>query len=156
MKQSIALAALLACSVLPAAAQSVQFPTSDAAIRYRQGAFSVMGAHFSRIAMMSQGIQPFDQKAAVENANLINSLARLPFAAFGSGTDKGAPNRAKDEIWKEPAKFKAASDRMIADAGKLEAAAKGGDFEALRAASEAVAKSCKSCHDEFRGAKRGE
>ncbi|MDH4391015.1 MAG: cytochrome c [Aquabacterium sp.] len=151
MKPRHATAVLLGCLCLPALAQ---FQTPEAAIKYRQGAFSVMGAHFSRLAMMTQGIQPFDAKSATENAELVGNLARLPFTAFGPGTDKGAPNRSRDEVWKEAAKFKAAAEKMVADVGKLEAAAKGGDFETLKAAVGVVGKSCKSCHDDFRGARR--
>ena len=151
MKPRLVTAVVLGSLCLPALAQ---FQTPEAAIKYRQGAFSVMAAHFSRVAMMAQGIQPFDAKAATENAELVGNLSRLPFTAFGPGTDKGAPHRSKDEVWKESAKFRAAADKMVADVSKLEAAAKGGDFEALKAAVGAVGKSCKSCHDDFRGAKR--
>jgi len=151
MKPRFATAVLLASLCLPALAQ---FQTPEAAIRYRQGAFSVMAAHFSRVAMMAQGIQPYDAKSALENAELVGNLARLPFTAFAPGTDKGAPNRAKDEVWKESAKFKAASDKMVVDASKLEAAARSGDFEGLKTAVGNLGKSCKSCHDDFRGAKR--
>jgi len=151
MKPRFAIAVLLGSLCLPALAQ---FQTPEAAIKYRQGAFSVMAAHFSRVAMMAQGIQPFDAKTAAENAELVGNLSRLPFTAFGPGTDKGAPNRSKDEIWKESAKFKAASDKMVAEAAKLEAAARGGDFEALKTAVGTLGRSCKSCHDDFRGSKR--
>lgn len=151
MKPRLLTALLLGSLCLPALAQ---FQTPESAIKYRQGAFSVMAAHFSRVAMMAQGIQPYDQKAALENAELVGNLARLPFTAFSAGTDKGAPHRAKDEVWKESAKFKAASDKMVADANKLEAAARSGDFEGLKLAVGNLGKSCKSCHDDFRGAKR--
>jgi cytochrome c556 len=131
-----------------------QFATPEQAIKYRQGAFSVMGAHFSRIAMMAQGIQPYDAKVAQENAELVSSLAKLPFTAFGTGTEKGAPNRAKDDIWKEAAKFKGFTDRMLIEVGRLDAAAKTGDVEAVKTAAGNLGKSCKACHDDFRGSKR--
>ena len=152
------LATALAASVLFSASAWAQTPfaTAESAIKYRQGAFSVMAAHFSRIAMMAQGIQPFDAKAAQENAELVSAMAKLPFAAFTPGSDKGAPNRAASAIWTESAKFKAASDRMVADAAKLEAAAKSGNFEAVRVAVGAVGQSCKSCHDGYRNSSRSE
>ena len=56
-------------------------------------------------------------------------------------------------MWKEPAKFKSASDRMIADVAKLEVAAKSGNFDAIKVAVGAVGQSCKACHDDFRGAR---
>lgn len=153
MKQLLS-ASLLIAGVLSAGSANAQFQTADAAIKYRQGAFSVLGAHFSRIAMMAQGIQPFDQKTASDNAEVVSNVARLPFSAFGPGTDKGVPTRAKLEIWKDNAKFKAASDRMIADVAKLDAAAKSGNFDGLKAAVGALGQTCKSCHDDFRGQTR--
>ncbi len=152
-----AIAALGACSALPAAAQyQANFATSDSAIKYRQGAFSVMAAHFSRVAMMAQGIQPFDQKSAAENAELVASLAKLPFTAFGPGTDKGVPNRAKPEIWSQSTKFRASADKMIAESARMAEAAKAGNFEVMKAAVGAVASTCKGCHDDFRGSLRSE
>jgi len=141
-----------ALTALPAAAQS-QFQTPESAIRYRQGAFSVMAAHFSRVAMMAQGIQPFDAKVAMENVDLVTSLSTLPFTAFGTGTDKGLPTRAKAEIWSNGPKFKSAADRMVADVAKLNAAAKTGNFDQIKTAVGVVGQSCKACHDEFRGQK---
>lgn len=153
MKPVLPFSLLLAGALLsgPAAAQ---FQTPEAAIKYRQGAFSVMGAHFSRIAMMAQGIQPYDAKMVASNAEVVANMAALPFNAFGAGTDKGLPNRSKPEIWRETAKFRSASGRMLAEVTKLDAAAKSGDFEAVKLAVGNLGKSCKSCHDDFRGQTR--
>ena len=135
---------------LPAAAQ---FQKPEDAIKYRQGAFTVMANHVGRIGAMAQGKAPFDAKAAAESADIVATLAKLPFAAFGEGTDKGMPNRAKPEIWKDAAKFKSASEAMIAEIGKLDAAAKSGNLEAIKTAMGGVGKSCKACHDDFRAEK---
>jgi cytochrome c556 len=153
MKSQKHLFLALACAAFvgPAAAQ---FQTTDSAIRYRQGAFNVLATHFARIAFMAQGITPFDPKVAQENAELVGNLAPLPFTAFIPGSDKGVLNRSKSEIWKDPAKFKAASDRMLAEASKLSAAAKSGNFDLLKTASGSVAHACKACHDDFRGERR--
>ena len=132
---------------LPAAAQ---FQKPEDAIKYRQGAFTVMANHLGRVGAMAAGRVPFDAKVAAENAALANDLAKLPFTAFGEGTDKGLPNRAKPEIWKDAAKFKAASEKMVVEVGKLEAAAKAGNLDAIKAAMGAVGGSCKACHDDFR------
>ena len=147
------LAPLLIAGTLATLPAAAQFQTPETAIKYRQGAFSVMAAHFSRVAMMAQGIQPWDQKLAADNAEVLSNVARLPFGAFGPGTDKGMAHRAKPEVWKENAKFKAASERMLADVTKLEAAAKAGNFDQVKAMVSTVGQSCKSCHDDFRGAK---
>lgn len=112
-----------------------------------------MGNHVGRIGAMAAGRAPFDAKAAADSAHIVNTLATLPWSAFGAGTDKGAPNRAKPEIWSDAAKFKAASDKMVAEVAKLDAAAKSGSLDAIKAAMGGVGGSCKACHDDFRAEK---
>ncbi len=143
-------AAIGAMAALPAAAQ---FQKPEDAIKYRQSAFTVMGNHVGRIGAMASGRAPFDAKAAAESANIVATLASLPGTAFGPGTDKGLPNRAKPEIWSDAAKFKAANDKMIAEVAKPDAAAKSGSLDAIKAAMGAVGGSCKACHDDFRAEK---
>jgi len=79
---------------------------------------------------------------------VVVAVSRLPFTAFGPGTDTGRDHRAKPEVWKDQAKFKAASDKMTDAVARLPAAA--GDPAALKTAFGAVAASCKGCHDDFR------
>ena len=96
-KYLIALASVAGLSAaLPA---SAQFQKPEQAIKYRQAAFTLMSSHFGRVSAMAQGKVPFDAKVAAENADILNTIAKLPFTAFGEGTDKGLPNRAKPEIW---------------------------------------------------------
>jgi cytochrome c556 len=142
-----ALAALLAAVALPAAAQ---FQKPDDAIEYRQGALFVMGQHFGRIGAMANGKAPFDAKAAADNAEVVATLSKLPWAAFGEGTDKGHNTKAKPEVWKEQDKFKAAAQKMQDEAAKLNVAAKSGDLAQLKTAFGSTAQSCKACHDDFR------
>jgi cytochrome c556 len=139
--------ATLALSALPAAAQ---FQKPEQAIKYRQSVFTVMATHFGRVAAMAQGKAPFDAQAAAENAMLANTMAALPYVAFGAGTDKGAPTRAKAEIWLEPDKFKASAQEMQKAMVKFAEAAKGGSLDAIKATSSDVGKACKACHDDFR------
>ncbi len=143
---SIALAAIAFGLSMPA---SAQFAKPEDAIKYRKSALSVMGAHFGRIGAMATGKAPFDGKAAAENADIALFMSRLPWAAFGEGTDKGE-TRAKPEIWTEQAKFKQAADKMQVEMGKLAAAAKTNNLDNLKSAFTATAGSCKSCHDAFR------
>jgi len=143
---SIMSAALAFTLALPAQAQ---FAKPEDAIKYRKASFTVMSAHFVRLSAMANGRVPYDAKAAAENAEVVSALAKLPWTAFGDGTDKGE-TRAKPEIWKESAKFKEASDKMVAEMGKLNTAAKAGNLDALKAAFGPAAASCKACHDNFR------
>ena len=141
---SFALAAACAAVSLPAAAQ---FAKPEDAIKYRQSALFVMGQHFSRVGAMANGRIPYDAAAASANAEIVAEMARLPWAAFGAGTEGG---KGKPEVWKEAAKFKEHQDKMVAETGKLVVAAKAGTVEALKAQFGATASSCKACHDSFR------
>jgi len=144
----IAVAALAGLgTALPAAAQ---FAKPEDAIKYRKGAFTVMAAHFGRVAGMAQGKIPFDAKAAAHNAEIATFMSTLPYAGFGPGTDKGAETRAKPEIWTEMDKFNAAAKKMQDEMAKLNAAAKSGSLDAIKVAAGDVGKACKACHDDYR------
>jgi cytochrome c556 len=146
-RQLLAVALVGITVALPAAAQ---FQKPEDAIKYRQSVFTVMANHFGRIGAMAQGRVPFDAKAAAENAVIVSDMAKLPWAAFVEGSDKGAPIRAKPEVWKDNAKFKGAAEKLVAEVAKLDAAAKSGNFDAVKAAAGAVGGACKNCHDDFR------
>ena len=143
---SCASALLLLAMGLPAQAQ---FAKPEDAIKYRKASFTVMAAHFGRLGAMANGRMPYDAKAAADNADVVATLSKLPWAAFGEGTDKG-DTRAKPEVWKEAAKYKEAADKMQAEIAKLNTAAKAGNIDALKVAFGPAAASCKACHDNFR------
>lgn len=142
-----ALAATLAALATPA---SAQFAKPEDAIKYRQSALSVMGTHFGRIGAMANGRVPFDAKVAAANADIVAEMAKLPWAAFSPDSDKGGNTKAKPEIWTEQAKFRESSDKLIAESGKLAAAAKTGNLDSLKTAFAATADTCKVCHDAYR------
>ena len=142
----IAVAATLVALAAPA---SAQFAKPEDAIKYRQSALSVIGTHFGRVGAMANGRVPFDAKVAADNADIVAEMAKLPWAGFGPGTDKGGNTRAKPEIWTEQAKFKEYSEKMIAETTKLSAAAKTGNLDTLKTAFGATAATCKACHDAY-------
>jgi len=146
IRHTLALAVLGATLALPSQAQ---FAKPEDAIKYRKNALFVMGQHFGRLGAMAQGRVPYDAKVAADNAAVLETVSKLPWAAFGEGTDKG-DTRAKPEIWKEPAKFKDATDKMQAEMVKVVAAAKSGKADDLKAVFAGAAGSCKNCHDNFR------
>jgi len=148
MKKPLILITALA-SILLALPAAAQFAKPEDAIKYRKASLSVMGTHFSRVGAMATGKAPYDAKAAAENADIAAAMAKLPWAAFTEGSDKGE-TRAKPEIWKDSAKFKEAGDKMQAELAKLAVAAKAGNVDALKTAFGPAASTCKGCHDNFR------
>lgn len=143
---SLAIAAVALAASVPAMAQ---FQKPEDAVKYRKAAFTVMGAHVARIGAMANGRVPFDAAAVAENAALVETMSKLPWAGFGPGTDKG-DTRAKAEIWTEQAKFTAGAEKMQAEVVKLNVAAKTGNLDAVKTAFGAVGQSCKACHDVYR------
>ena len=143
----LALAALIGvCAAWPAAAQ---FQKPEDAIKYRKAAFTVMATHFGRLGAMANGKLPFDAKAAADSADVALMMSKLPYVAFVEGTDKG-DTKAKPEIWAEPDKFRAAASKMQDEMVKLNAAAKTGSVDNLKAAFGPTGQACKGCHDTYR------
>jgi len=147
MLKLIAIVGVVTAAVtLPAQAQ---FAKPEDAIKYRKASLTVLATHFGRLGAMANGRVPYDAKAAADNAEVIATVAKLPWAAFVDGTDKGE-TRAKPEIWKESAKFKEAADKSQAELAKVVTAARSGNLDALKAAMGPAGSSCKACHDNFR------
>ncbi|MDB5958477.1 cytochrome c [Ramlibacter sp.] len=145
---TLALAAAAFALASPASAQSFQKP--EDAIKYRQGAFRVLGAHFGALGAMAQGKAPYDAQAAAHHADVIALVSHLPFTAFAAGTEKGENTHAKPEIWTEQAKFKENAEKMQDAVAKLAAAAKTGSVDNLKAAFGPAGQTCKACHDSYR------
>lgn len=141
------LAALALASAAIATPAAAQFAKPEDAIKYRQSALFVMGQHFGRLGAVANGRVPFDPARAQADADVVAELAKLPWAAFGPGTEGG---KAKPEIWRESAKVKEMADKLVAESAKLQAAAKTGNLDNLTAAFGATAGTCKACHDAYR------
>lgn len=147
--QALATFAFTLAAIAFSVPASAQFQKPEDAVKYRQSALTVMANHFGRIGAMVNGRAPFDAKAAQDSAHVVATLSTLPWAGFAANTES-VKSRAKPEIWKETAKFKESSDKLVAEAAKLEAAAKTGNLDNIKVAFGAVGGSCKACHDAFR------
>jgi cytochrome c556 len=151
-KKTVKFAATLAfaaATVAVATPASAQFAKPEDAVKYRQSAMFIMAQHFGRIGAMVNGRVPYDAKAAADNAEMVAEMSKLPWPGFASNTDK-LSKAAKSEIWSEPAKFKEGGDKLMAEASKLQAAAKTNNLDNLKAAFQSTAGTCKSCHDGYR------
>lgn len=144
---ALAVAAAVLTIATPA---SAQFAKPEDAIKYRQSSMFVMAQNFGRVAQMAQGRIPFDAKVAADSAATAEFMSKLPWAAFGEGTEKGGiPTRAKAEIWTDKAKFNESADKLQAEMTKFSAAAKTGNLDNIKAVLGATGGTCKSCHDAF-------
>lgn len=119
------------------------------AIKLRQSAMKLIGYNFGSIGAMVNDKKPYNKDEAIRNATRVEQLSGHPWEFFVAGSDKGE-TKAKAEIFKETDKFKAAGDKLQAEAAKLEQVAKTGDLAALKTQFGATAQACKNCHDNFR------
>lgn len=149
LMKKIASFILAAAAVTLAAPASAQFARPDDAIKYRKSALTVMATHFGRVAAMASGRVPFDARAAADNAAIAEAMAKLPWAAFVEGSDRG-DTKAKADIWSDSARFKDANEKMQGEMSKLAVAARTGSLDSIKAAVGATAGTCKACHDVFR------
>ncbi len=141
--------ATTAAAIGAASPAGAQFAKPEDAVKYRQGALNVLGQHFVRIGAMTRGRTPYDARAAVENAEIVAALSRLPWSAFTPATEKISPG-VKPELWTEQARFREQHEKMATESAKLLAAAKTQNLDNLKSAFASAAATCKSCHDAYR------
>ena len=149
MFRSIWMAAALAAGLATALPAAAQFAKPEDAIKYRKAAMSLQGYHVGRIFGMANGKVPFDAKVVASDAEVLLTVTRLPFVAFVEGTDKG-DTKADPKIWSDKDKFMAAATTMQDAVVKLNAAAKTGNIDTVKAAVGETGKACKACHDNYR------
>ena len=130
-----------------AMAQTQTLASPDEAIKFRQATFKELQQNFKVIADMANGRASFDAAKADSSAARAAELIRQPWAGFGPGTEGG---KAQPLVWQEQDQFKAGAARAEEEVGKLAAAAKTGNLDAIKTAVRAAGASCKACHDDFR------
>lgn len=132
---------------LTAPALALEFDSTDKAIKYRQSAFALMGAHLTDLGAVVKDEKDYVAAEVKANADVILAVANLPWQAFGKGTEGG---KAKPEIWSDRAKFDKTAKEFQVAAAELQKVAATGKPELLKKAFGETAKSCKTCHDSFR------
>ena len=142
-----AIALLCLAGLISFSAQAQMKP--EDAIKLRQSAMKLIGYNFGSIGAMVNDKKPYNKDEAIRNAANIEALVSQPWEFFIAGSDKGE-TKAKAEVFKEADKFKAASDKLQAEAAKLAQVSKSGDMAALKTQFGATAQACKNCHDNYR------
>jgi cytochrome c556 len=123
---------------------------ADRAIKYRQGIMQAQSWNLMFLAAMVRGDQPYNKDKFLYHATALEQVSHMAWEGYLPGSDQGAPNRAKPEIWKDAAKFKQAHEAFEAATPKLVAAAKVGTLDAVKGPFSDVIKTCDNCHDSFR------
>ena len=147
MKARLLTTAVLLAVAVPA---SAQFSKPEDAIRYRQSAYVIMGAQMGKIAAQLKSDKP-DLAQIQRSAGIVDFVSQLPGEGYVPGSEKGGnpPTRAKAEAFTDP-KIREVGKAMRTEVIKLVEVSKGGDIAAIRTQFQATAKSCDSCHDNYR------
>lgn len=122
-------------------------------IEGRQAALRDIGAAFKNINDELKRSQP-SIPLIRQNANQIDDLVKQQKFWFppGTGPETEIEMRATNSIWTQPADFKAGQAALSEQAAKLAKTAAGQDLAAIKAQTQALARTCKSCHDKYREA----
>jgi cytochrome c556 len=121
-------------------------------IQNRQAGYKQINVAFRAVLEQSRAGEP-DLAAIRQHAAVIARLAPQVSGWFprGTGPETGVRTRAKAEIWTNPDAFRSSSVNLVVAARRLDAAARGNDIAAIRAAFQALGRTCSGCHDQFRG-----
>lgn len=149
MKNNAMMAALALAIGVGATFQASAQVRPETLVKQRQSAMTLQAKYFGPIGAMVQGKMPYDAAIVARNAGYLEVLTKMPWDGFQASTADIKDTRAKPEVFKETEKFRAASQKLETEAGKLAVAAKSGDQNAVKAAFGEVSKACNACHDDF-------
>ena len=132
-----------------AIAAALAQPNPNQLINNRKGAMNLQGKYLSPILAMAQGRAAYDAKVVQRYADYLAVLTQLPWDDFQPHSLGLENTRATNEIEKDSAKFRSTIERLQSDVQKLQAAARAGDENGVKAAAPTIARTCNSCHEDF-------
>ncbi|MEY3464903.1 MAG: cytochrome c [Gammaproteobacteria bacterium] len=148
--KSIRLSVVALVGTLAAGAVFAQDARVAQQIKYRQGAYTVLGAQFGMMGAMASGKAPFDANAFRVAAERAAFMSTVVPDVFPAGSDVGN-TKAKADIWKNQAEFQKLMTDLRDKTAALSAAAKtANNVDAVKAAFGAAGQACKACHDKYK------
>ena len=148
-KQLLAVAVVLALGG-GIAAEALAQANPNQLIANRKGAMNLQAKYFGPVLSMSFGRVSYDAKIVQRNVEYLTVLIQMAWDDFQPHTAGNPNTRAKEDVYKDPAKFKAGIDKLQGEVQKLAAVVRGGgDQNAVKPAVQAVGRACNSCHESF-------
>lgn len=139
---AVAVAILAAATALAAPADT---------IRMRQANYKQIGAAMKGINEQLRSPAPSLPAIRAASRTIIGYAPQvLRWFPRGTGQEAGVRTRARPEIWADHAGFRRAGAGLLVAARDFDAAARGGDLAAIRAAAPRLAAACAACHDDYR------
>jgi len=150
----IATALALGAIAVTTTAWAQQAPKPENQIRWRQSAFQVIALNTARIKASVDGT--YNKDEVVRSASAIAALANTNLLTlFTPGTEAGKgwhDTTAKAELFKDTQRVAELNAAFTKEANELLRVAQAGDAAAVKEQHGKLARSCKSCHDDFRNA----
>ncbi len=146
--KSLLITSALTLVSVSAFAEEKQTPEEMAAT-YRQSTYKMVKQHFGPLVGMIKGEIDFNAESFTNNAEALQSLARLaPNGFVTPGVAEGS--KVKDAVWENPEDFAAKMKAFQDGADAIVEVAKSGDLATIKPVFGEAAKSCKACHKEYR------
>ncbi|RUO22659.1 cytochrome C556 [Aliidiomarina iranensis] len=134
-----------------APAKADAFAEADEAVKYRQGAFSLIRENFGHMAGMVRGEIEFDAESFQKRAEALKHLSYIPFDGFsGAGAGITDGSDALPGIWENWDDFNDKAEAFKEAAHELARASEDASLRELRPKFMAAARTCQQCHDEYR------
>lgn len=133
-------------------AQAQDMKMIESAVKYRQGAFRMIGWHIGPMGAMAKGKMDFDAGVFASNAAAIAEIAKYPMNGFIDGSSSDVlETRAKPEIWSDAEDFAEKMDALqTASAELASVAANASSMDDVKDAFGELGQACKGCHDDYR------
>ncbi len=139
----------LAALSLTACSGEVKDTHPDQLVTKRRAIFKEFTRTLEPMGMVARDRKAYNPREFNISALELQKLSTQPWVHFTPDSNY-PPTHAKPEAWEKAAEFKLAQDDYLATVGKLVQAAQGSDLDAIKSSVNAVQKSCKTCHNQFR------
>ncbi len=150
MKKSvIALAAVIALGSVSTAIAAQRDPIKSA-IKARKAVFTLIATNLGPMGAMTKGDIPFNKETFTLRATNLEALSTMPWEFFIPNSQKGKGSESKAAVWEKADDFKAEIDVFQMKVADLAKAARSGDEAEMKIQFGKVAKTCKSCHKEYK------
>nr|WP_319564341.1 cytochrome c [uncultured Rhodoferax sp.] len=150
MKKTAQIALLvIAATTLVACGQSAKDTHPQQLLTKRLAIFKKFTKTLEPMGLVARDRQDYVKADFMAQALALQELSTQPWEFF-SADGNYPPTRAKPEVWSKAADFKQAQASYLAAVDQLVKVSGSADLPAIRSSVDAVQKSCKSCHDQFR------
>lgn len=122
----------------------------DQPVTKRKAVFKEMLRTFEPLGQVVREREDYQAQVFLAGAKELDRLASHPWPFFTPDSNY-PPTRAKNEAWEKPQEFKQAQHAFQASTALLVKASESGKIDQIRPAFNEVEKSCKACHQQFRG-----